>query len=198
MLDWLKNINKDYPEFWKTYLSKFDKKSKRYVVLSTETSGLNLHLDVIFSISAFAVVDDNILIGDNFETILLQYKYFHENKIFNEFILESKMPKQGETEAITNFIEYLGNAVIVGHHVDFDVEMINIALEKMGCGRLKNEALDIDIMYRKLNDITDKDFSLDELSDAFKIPVSDRNSSAHEAYRIALLFLKLKSRLGLK
>jgi DNA primase large subunit len=25
MLDWIKNINKELPEFWKTYLSKFDK-----------------------------------------------------------------------------------------------------------------------------------------------------------------------------
>jgi 3-methyladenine DNA glycosylase AlkC len=38
MLDWLKNINKEHPEFWKNYVSKFDKKSTRFVVLSTETS----------------------------------------------------------------------------------------------------------------------------------------------------------------
>jgi DNA polymerase-3 subunit epsilon len=25
MLDWLKNINKEHPEFWKNYVSKFDK-----------------------------------------------------------------------------------------------------------------------------------------------------------------------------
>ena len=37
MLDWLKNINKEYPEFWKNYISKFDEKSSRFVVLSTET-----------------------------------------------------------------------------------------------------------------------------------------------------------------
>jgi DNA polymerase-3 subunit epsilon len=34
----------------------------------------------------------------------------------------------------------------VGHH--FDVEMINAALEKLECGRLKNEALDIDMMHQ--------------------------------------------------
>lgn len=198
MLDWLKNINKDYPDFYKNYLSKFGKKSNRYVILSIETSGLNPKEDVILTISAFAVVDDSILIGDSFENILLQYKYFHDNKLSNEFIIESKMEKLSEPVAIQNLIEYLGNAVIVGHHVDFDVEMINAALEKLECGRLKNEALDIDIMYRKLQDITDKEFSLDELSEAFKMPIRDRNSSAEDAYRISLLFLKLKSRLGLK
>ena len=108
------------------------------------------------------------------------------------------MKKLVEPEAIKLFIEYIGNAVLVGHHVDFDVEMINAALERLNCGRLKNEALDIDIMYRKLHDITDKEFSLDELSTIYKIPKSDRNSSSEDAYRIALLFLKLKSRLGIK
>lgn len=198
MLDWLKNINKEYPEFWKNYVAKFEKKSNRFVVLSTETSGLNPDKDIILSIGSFAVIDNSIIIGDNFETVLLQYKFLHDNGLSNEFIVESKMKKLVEPEAIKLFIEYIGNAVLVGHHVDFDVEMINAALERLDCGRLKNEALDIDIMYRKLHDITDKEFSLDELSTIYKIPKSDRNSSSEDAYRIALLFLKLKSRLGIK
>jgi DNA polymerase-3 subunit epsilon len=198
MLEWIKNINKELPEFWKTYLSKFDKKSNRYVVISTETTGLNPHKDVILSIGAFAVVDDSIFIGDSFETILLQYKYLHDNKLSNEFIIESKMNKLGETDAIKSLIEFIGNSVLVGHHVDFDVEMINVALEKLECGRLKNEALDIDMMHLKLNDITDKQFSLNQLCEIYKIPHSEINSSTEDAYKTALLFLKLKSRLGIK
>ncbi|MFV5703366.1 PolC-type DNA polymerase III [Flavobacterium sp. XS2P12] len=198
MLDWLKNINKEYPEFWKTYLSKFDKKSKRFVVLSTETSGLNPIKDVILSIGSFAVINDSIVIGDSFEAVLLQYKFLHDNGLSNEFIVESKMKKLSEPEAIQSLIDFIGNAVLVGHHIDFDVEMINAALERLDCGRLKNEALDVDVMYRKLQDINDRQFSLDELCNIYKIPKSDRNSSSEDAYKIALLFLKLKSRLGIK
>ncbi|OAB29533.1 DNA polymerase-3 subunit epsilon [Flavobacterium fryxellicola] len=198
MLDWLKNINKEHPEFWKNYVSKFDKKSSRYVVLSTETSGLNTAKDVILSIGSFAVIDSSIIIGDSFESVLLQYKFFHDNGLSNEFLVESKMTKLGEPDAIKAFIEFIGNSILVGHHIDFDVEMINAALERLDCGRLKNEALDIDVMHRKLNDINDKQFSLDELSTAYNIPKSDRNSAAEDAYKTALLFLKLKSRLGIK
>lgn len=199
MLDWLKHINKESPEFWKNYLAKFDKKSKRYVVLSTETTGTSIIKDVILTISAFAVVDDSIHIGDNFEAVLLQYRFFHDNQLSNEFIIESKMHKLGEPDAIKSFIDYLGNAILVGHHIDFDVEMINAALERLDCGRLKNEALDIDIMYRKLNDIhEDKKFSLQELAQIYKLPQSDIESSTEDAYKIALLFLKLKTKLGLK
>lgn len=197
MLDWIKNIHKEHPEFWKEYLSKFDEKSKRFVVLSTETSGLSLQKDVILSIGAFGITDNSIHIIDSFETIIAQYKFFHDNGISNEFTVETKMKKMAEPEGIKAFVEFIGNAVLVGHHIDFDVEMINAALERLDCGRLKNEALDIDIMYRKLKDINNKQFSLDELCQIYKIPKSDRNSSSEDAYKIALLFLKLKSRLGI-
>lgn len=198
MLDWIKNINKEHPDFWKDYLTKFETKPNRFVVLSTETSGLNPNKDVILSLGAFTVVDDSVLIKDSFESVLLQYKFLEDNGLSNEFIIESKMIKMEEPKAIEAFINFLGNAVLVGHHINFDVEMINTALERLDCGRLKNEALDVDMMYRKLMDINDKQFSLDDLCDIYKIPKSDRNSSSEEAYRIALLFLKLKSRLGIK
>ncbi|MFV8354340.1 3'-5' exonuclease [Flavobacterium sp.] len=198
MLDWLKNINKEHPEFWKNYVSKFDKKSTRFVVLSTETSGMNVEKDVILSIGSFAVIDNSIVIGDSFEAVLLQYKFLHDNGLSNDFLVESKMKKLGEPEAITSLIEFIGNSVLVGHHIDFDVDMINAALERLSCGRLKNEALDVDIMHRKLHDTNDKQFSLDQLFTAYNIPLSERNSAAEDAYKTALLFLKLKSRLGIK
>ncbi|WPO78013.1 3'-5' exonuclease [Flavobacterium sp. KACC 22761] len=198
MLDWLKNINKEYPDFWKDYLNKFETKPNRFVVLSTETSGLNPNKDVILSLGAFSVIDDGIVIKDNFECVLLQYKFLQDNGLSNEFIIESKMSKMQESEALEAFINFLGNAVLVGHHINFDIEMLNSSLERLDCGRLKNEALDVDVMYRKLMDINDKQFSLDDLCEIYKIPKSDRNSSAEDAYRIALLFLKLKSRLGIK
>lgn len=197
MLDWIKNINKEYPDFWKRYLSKFEKKSNRFVVISAETTGLSLEKDVIVSLGAFAIINNSIVIRDSFETVIAQYKFFHENGISNEFTIETKIKKMGEYEAIQALVEFIGNAVLVGHHIDFDVEMINVALERLDCGRLKNEALDIDVMHRKLLDINNKQFSLEELCKIYKIPVSDRNSSSEDAYKIALLFLKLKSRLGL-
>jgi DNA polymerase-3 subunit epsilon len=198
MLDWLKNINKEHPEFWKTYLEKFEKKPNRFVVITTETSGLNPEKDVILTIGAFAIMNNSIQIADSFEATLLQYKYFHDNGLSNEFILESKMKKLSEPEAIHSLIDYIGNAILVGHHIDFDVDMINSSLMRLNCGRLKNEAIDIDVMYRKLIDVHDKQFSIDELSEIFKLPNQYRNSPTEDAYTIGLLFLKLKKRLGLK
>ncbi len=197
MLDWIKNLNKEYPEFWKLYSSKFENKTNRFVVISTETTGLNPNKDVVLSIGAVAVENNTIVVNDSFEVILLQYIFLHDNGLSNEFIVESKLPKLGEPEAIQAFVDFIGNAILVGHRIHFDIEMINEALYKMGCSRIKNEAIDIEVMYRKLIDSTDKQFSIDELCQIFKVSKNDRHSSAEDAYTIALLFLKLKSRLGI-
>lgn len=197
MFDWIKNINKEFPEFWKNYLLKFEEKSSRYVVINIDTTGMNPVKDVILSIAAIAVVDNNIIIGDSFEIVLLQYKYLHDNELSNEFIIESKQAKLPEPEALKAFINFIGNSVLVGHRIYFDVEIINEALAKLDCGRLKNEALDIEIMHRKLLDITDKPFSIEDMANAYHLPKSDYSSAAENAYTIALLFLKLKARLRL-
>jgi DNA polymerase-3 subunit epsilon len=101
-----------------------------------------------------------------------------------------------ENQAIEEFINYVGNAILVGYRIYYDVELINEALEKLYCGRLKNEALDIEIMYRKWKD-ADGQFTLDELCTVFKLPKIEKSSASEEAYSMALIFLKLKSRLGI-
>ncbi|NBU81458.1 MAG: 3'-5' exonuclease [Flavobacteriaceae bacterium] len=198
MLDWIKNINKEYPEFWKLYLAKFESKTNRYVILSTQTTGLNPKKDVILSFGAIGVVDDIVRVGDTFEVVILQYKYLHDNGLSNDFLIESKLSKLAEPQAIQALVDYIGNAVLVGHQIHFDIEMINDVLEKMGCGKLKNEALDIEIMHQKLMDINNKSFSLEDLVKEYKLPLNERNSASDDAYSIALLFVKLKSRLGFK
>ena len=53
-------------------------------------------------------------------------------------------------------------------------------------------------MHRKLNDITDKPSSIDDLAKFYKLPQSEEDSAIDKAYTIALLFLKLKAKLNIK
>ena len=197
MLEWLKSINKEYPDIYKTYLSKFEHKSNRFVVLTTETTGLNVKIDVILSIGAIAITNNKIQVSDSFEIAIPQYRFLHDNGITNDFITESSLPKLVESEAIIALLEFIGNATLIGHRINFDIDIINEGLEKLKCGRLKNEALDIEVMYKKLHDINDKDFSLNELTNLLKIPFNERISASDDALSIAILFLKLKSKLGI-
>jgi DNA polymerase-3 subunit epsilon len=60
---------------------------------------------------------------------------------------------------------------------------------------LKNEALD-DMMHLKL-DITDKQFSLNQLSEIYKIPQSERNSSTEDAQN-GFVISKIKVKIRIK
>ncbi|WP_300570482.1 ribonuclease H-like domain-containing protein [Flavobacterium sp.] len=185
MFDWIKNINKPYPEFWTDYLSKFDEKSNRYIALSVETTGIDPKKDVVLSFGAVGINNDTIIVSDYFEVLINQNN-------------SEKSTSLSEAEAMEAFVNYIENATLVGHRIHFDVDIINEALDKIDCGRLKNEALDIEIMHKKLHEISDKNYSLDELISHYKIPKSDRHSSGDNAFSIALMFLKLKSKLRLK
>ena len=198
MIDWIKNINKDYPEFWRNYLTKFEVRPQRYVALSIDYSGINPQKEVIMAFGAVGIENDKINIGDFFEVVLLQYIYLHENGLSNEAIIESTQPKLGEREAIQAFIEFIGNAVLVGPKINLAIDLINVALEKMNCGRLKNDAIDIEIMYKKYKDTSEKSYTIDDLCNEFNLPIIEETAIPDLAYTIALLFLKLKSRLGLK
>jgi DNA polymerase III subunit epsilon len=195
MLSWLKN--KKYPEFWNNYLDKFDKKTKRFVAINLETTGINPNEDVILSIGAIGIENDNVLIEDCHEVVIMQYIYNQTHNRSNVNFIESKQPKSSEPLAIEAFINYLGNAVLIGHRIDFDIEMINKALEKLECGKLKNEALDIEVMFKKWKEHTDeKSFTIEAMNNELKINNNNEIiQSTDNAYSIALLFLKLKSRL---
>ena len=196
MLDWLKNIGGNYPEFYKNYLSTFDNKTKRFVVLSLETTSLNKDSDQILSIGAVAVKNNNILVGDSFEYSLVNKIQINDKNI-NDVESEKELSETIIQEALIAFLEYLQNAVLVGHRISFDVDILNEYLEKLKCGKLKNEALDVEVMYKKLEDINDKEFTLNDLLKKFKIEKSERFAASEDAFSIALLFLKLKSRLGI-
>lgn len=192
-----KIFNKEYPEFWKKYTDSFKNPATKYVVISIETSGLDIEKDVIMSIAATSVVDNRIIIKDSFE-IFIQHTKQEVSDYDHEFISVSKIEKVFEPKAIEILLDYLSNSIIVGHRVDFDIEMLNEALSRMKLGKIRNEAFDIEAMFNKLAETNERKYSLEEMSKKLNSSLSNRNSAADDAYSIALLFLKMKDKLGIK
>lgn len=198
--NWFKKVVKEYPKFWNEYLSCFQNdnniNNKRYVVFDCETTGLKPSKDVILSIGAIVVENDAILIGQNLEIYISQSHFNKETVEIHGILKYGKEEKIVEAEAIIRFLEFIQNAVLVGHHINFDITMINIALERLEVGKLKNQIMDTDAMYRKLKNLQDDQHSsLDELCKLYKIPMKDRHTAHGDAFMTALLFLKLKRRL---
>ena len=198
-LNWFKKIVKDYPKFWETYLSYFDEnqsKEQRFVVFDCETTGLDYKTDRILSIGAVAIQNNQIIVGDFMEVFLQQDIFKAESVPIHGILKEGKEEKIVEAEAIIRFLEFIKDATLVGHHVDFDIEMINQGLARLDVGKLKNQAMDTDVMYQKLKSLPQEQHSsLDELCDIYKIKKSDRHTASGDAFITALLFLKLKRKL---
>ncbi|MFZ2284885.1 MAG: 3'-5' exonuclease [Lutibacter sp.] len=199
MIFWFTYNN--YPFFWKQYSKKFKQKqpksieNTRFVVLDTETTGLDIINDRILSIGAICIVNNNIDVADSFEIYLKQAAFKAETVEIHGILKEGKLAKLSEAEAIENFIDFIGNAVLVAHHTAFDIEMINAALKRMDLPKLKNKTIDTGILYKKLEGKKDSHFNLDVLCKEFNIPKHDRHTAAGDAFITALLFLKIISKL---
>jgi len=188
-----KLFHKEYPEFWKKYTESFKSPATKYVVISMETSGLDTEKDVIMSIAATSIVENRIILKDSFE-IYIKHTTPLDISLDNEFITVSKVEKVSEEVAIETLIEYLGNSIFIGHRIDFDIEMLNQMLSRLKLGKLKNEAYDIEAMFNKLSETNDKKYAMEDMSKFLNISISERNSVADDAYSIAILFLKLKTK----
>jgi len=199
MISWFKY--KNYPIFWKEYSKKFKQKppksieNTRFVVFDTETTGLDITADRILSIGAIVIFDNVIDVSDGFEIYLKQDQFKAETVEIHGILKEGKLAKLSEAEAIENFIDYIGNAVLVAHHTAFDIEMINATLKRMELPKLKNKTIDTGILYKKLEGKKDSHFNLDVLCKEFNIPKHDRHTAAGDAFITALLFLKIISKL---
>jgi DNA polymerase-3 subunit epsilon len=196
--NWFKKIAKDKPKFWETYLSNFEDKERRnrYVVFDCESTGLDYKKDRILSIGAVAIVDNVIEVKDYFEVFVIQELFKPESVPIHGIMRNGNEDKIVEVEAIIRFLEYIKDATLVGHHVNFDIELINEALSKLDLGKIKNDYMDTDAMYQKLKHLPSEEHrSLDELCDIYKIRKSDRHTASGDAFITALLFLKLKKKL---
>ncbi|MCL9804286.1 exonuclease domain-containing protein [Flavobacterium amniphilum] len=186
MLDWIKNIGKDYPDFWKNYIAQFEQTTNRKVVIYLETTGINPSKDRIISIGAVTIDHGQILLEKSLEIELNKEAVQNEKDLIYE-----------EIQAIETLINFIGNATLVGHRIHYDIEILNEYLHKLHSGRLKNDLLDVEVMHGKIIDQTNKQYSLLEIFNAYKVVSPDITTSANYAFSIAMVYLKMKSKLKL-
>ncbi|RZJ71172.1 MAG: 3'-5' exonuclease [Flavobacterium sp.] len=198
--DWL--TGGSLPQFWKNYLTYFDKDDKaaqrRYVVFDMETTGLDFREDVVLSIGAIGILGNAIEVGDFFEVHLKQEKFSPQSVALSGLLKEDKHEKYVEAEAMIQFLNFIKDATLVSHNVNLDIEMINKALKRLELGRLKNPVMDTNTLFQRWKDYPeDRQATLDELCDVLKVRKSDRHTASGNAYITAIVFLKLRKKLGI-
>ena len=178
----------------------------RFVSLDCETSGTDPKKDRIITMGAITVRAGEILLEDQFEALL--HVSHNTSSVLVHGITAEKAAEEGvsEGEALRGFLDYLGNAVIVGHHIGFDVEVIQHACQRNFGIDLPNRWIDTMEVTLHLEDAGAfeamaaaagltvppfRDFSLDGLCRQFHIDPHDRHTATGDAFITAQIFLKL-------
>jgi DNA polymerase-3 subunit epsilon len=169
----------------------------RFVVLDSETTGLDPRTDRLITIGAVSVRADQILLDDVFEE-MIKIAYNSSAVTVHGITRDEASKGADEPEAVLGFLEYLKDGVIVGHHIGHDVEMLNRACERHFGMKMLNRSLDtMDLALYLKDDGVFPDsvdfggFTLDALCAAFEIEPWDRHTAGGDAFITALVFQRL-------
>jgi DNA polymerase-3 subunit epsilon len=169
----------------------------RFVVLDTETTGLDPRRDRLITIGAVAVREGEIYLDDAFE-VMLRVAYNNSSVTIHGITRDEAVEGMEEPEALELLLEFLRDGVIVGHHIGHDIEALNCACERHFGLTLRNRSLDTMDLTLLLNDdgaFKDRPmpegFSLDALCEMFGIAAHDRHTAGGDAFLTARVFLCL-------
>ncbi len=212
LFDWIAKLlgpAPDHPEFWRQYLSSFDGVLGKgtpleevcFVVFDTETTGLDVKKDRILSIGAVKVSNWQIDLSNRLDCYVKQSYQPVGETIAVHGILPGAKSLNGldEIEAVQHFVEYCHASVLVGHHVAFDISMINQILKGLIGQKLANKRLDTATLAARISEKKGYEvpgtLGLDTLCKKYNIPMSDRHTAAGDAFITAVLLMKLLARL---
>jgi DNA polymerase-3 subunit epsilon len=177
----------------------------RFVVVDSETTGLDPLNDRIVTIGAIGVQDSEIVIEDTFDALLR----IDENTgavTVHGVTRDASRSGIEEPEALEQFLGYVGNGVIVGHHIGDDIATLNAACERHFRMRLQNRSMDtMDLTLHLERDGAlegrppIRRFTLDALCEMFSVIPHDRHTASGDAFitaQVLLRLLKLGARFG--
>lgn len=176
----------------------------RFVVLDTETTGLNTSKDFVLSIGAITIEQKRIQVKDSFEVVLQNSCQSLDADTVKIHGLTMSDIKNGANiqDVVQDFLAYLKADIIVAHHAAFDVTMLNKTVSKaiQQPFELINPVLDTAHLARRLDSFENPyemnlSYRLDDLCRRFDIGMHDRHTAWGDALITAKLFLILTRKL---
>lgn len=98
--------------------------------------------------------------------------------------------------ALPSFLEFIGDAVVVGHNVRFDLSFLNAAATRLGYGRLANKSTDTAGLARRLVRSEVRNLRLQSLAAHFRSPTTPNHRALEDARATAHVFHGLLERAG--
>lgn len=178
----------------------------RYVVLDTELTGLKPQKDSIVSIGAVEMMGGKIEIGRTYYRVVEPRTAMGGESVVIHGITPSDAAQCPDIETLLpEFIDFCGNAVLVGHVVSIDMAFINREMKRIYRTTMPNQVVDTLSIYRWLSrrdgDVCpfyvegDADVRLSALAEILGIPYVHAHNAQMDAYITAQIFQIFLSRL---
>jgi DNA polymerase-3 subunit epsilon len=169
----------------------------RFVVVDSETTGLDPRTDRIITLGAVAVQAGEIVLSDAFDAMIR----LDENTsavTVHGITRDQARHGRSEAEVLADFLDYLADGVIVGHHIGHDIATLDAAYEREWGMRIRNRSLDTMDLTLHLerdgafaNRPPIRHFTLDALCNLFDVIPHDRHTASGDAFITAQVFQRL-------
>lgn len=166
-------------------------KGHEYVVFDVETTGLSAIYDKVIELSAVKMKDGNVV--EQFEQFInpgfhLSNTTTNLTSITDDMVAGSK----SEAEVFTEFRDWYGDAILVGHNVTFDVGFMNAGYVRHKMPEITNPIIDTLTLARFLYPDL-KGYRLNTLAKRFNVALEHHHRAIYDAEstgHLAMIFLK--------
>jgi DNA polymerase-3 subunit alpha (Gram-positive type) len=157
-----------------------------YVVFDTETTGLNAVENTLIEIAAVKMKGMEII--DQWTTLIdpettISPKITELTGITNEMV--QGQPKLAE--ALSNFREFVGDAVLVAHNAEFDLGFITVCAARVGMPEWTNPVLDTLPLARRLYP-NERNHRLKTLTQKFNVELVNHHRALDDTVATAKVF----------
>ncbi|MBZ4671831.1 MAG: polymerase epsilon subunit [Deferribacteraceae bacterium] len=161
-----------------------------FSVVDTETTGLDVSTAKIINIAAVKI--KNFKIIDYYNAFINPGMKINPDSIKWHGISDDMVrDKPHVIEVLPEFMRFIKNSIIVGHHIKFDMDMISKEMfDTYGCS-IKQRCLDTMFIYTRGVIKRDDHVSLDFLLDLYKVKCIGRHTALGDAMATAEVFNKM-------
>jgi DNA polymerase III subunit epsilon len=181
-----------------------------FVSLDTELTGLALRRDAIVSIGAVRIEGLQIVTGNNFFSYVKPKRSMPKVSTLIHRITPDQIESAPDLRTVMpDFVDFVGNALLVGHFIGLDMAFINRAARRLMGGRLRNPCLDSMKLVR-VYEARERgghydgvevatEYNLKALSEKYHLPRFEQHDALGDAFQAACLFvfaIRKMQRLG--
>ena len=161
----------------------------RFVVLDTETTGLDVRKDTLLSIGACIVHEGKVCLAEQFyREIRPDHVSAADNILLHGIGREAQLAGEQEADALSSFLEFAGKQPLVAFSAPFDSEFLSAAMRKCLGVRFKPTWVDLAQLPKAMYPADAQDcLTFDDWLARFSIVHLERHNALADAYCTAQL-----------